>query len=337
MNQPSPKPGAGQPVRFVERRHCPVCRSTDLRTVMVCDFADEPIATVLRGLYGRDPERLRGWNYHLEQCARCECIFQKYYGDEAFLDELYTEWLEGHIADDPDAYAPWRKILAEPRKSRDGHEILMAAAYLGKPVEGLKTLDYGMGFGLWARVALALGTASHGFALSSARVAYARVPGARGKGVKIASQADLDRGDGGFDYVNSEMVLEHLANPGDEARRLAANLRPGGLLKITVPSGVEVLDRIRRGTWNAGKYSRDSLTAVQPLEHLNAFTRKTMDELGRLAGLKPVRIPYRHRFAFARHRGTVPLAPKDLAIAIIRPWHRFHNKANLHYWYRKPA
>src|SRR5688500_585525 len=188
MNQPSPKPGAGQPVRFVERRHCPVCRSTDLRTVMVCDFADEPIATVLRGLYGRDPERLRGWNYHLEQCMRCECIFQKYYGDEAFLDELYTDWLEGHIADDPDGYEPWRKILAEPRKSRDGHEIMMAAAYLGKPVVGLKTLDYGRGFGLWARVALALGADSHGFDLSPACVAFAG-----GKGVRIVTQEDLEQ------------------------------------------------------------------------------------------------------------------------------------------------
>lgn len=331
MNQPL-KPGAEPPVRFVERRHCPVCRSADSRTVMVCDFADEPIATVLRGLYGRDPERLRGWNYHLEQCARCECIFQKWFGDEAFLDELYTYWLEGHIADDPDSYAPWQKILAEPRKSRDGHEVLMAAAYLGRKVGALKTLDYGMGFGTWARVALALGADSHGFDLSPTCVAYAR-----GKGIRIVSRDDLDRGGGGFDYINTEMVLEHLENPGDEARRLAANLRPGGLLKVTVPSGDEVLDRIRRGTWDAPKYSKDSLTAVQPLEHLNAFTRKTMDELARIAGVTPVRMPYRHRFAFLGHRGAVPLSPKDLAISMVRPWYRFNNAANLHYWYRKPG
>lgn len=299
---------------------------------MICDFADEPIASELRRLYDRDPERLRGWNFHLEQCTSCECVFQKWKGDEAFLDELYTFWLEGHIADDPDAFVPWRKILAAPRRSRDGHEIMMAASCLGRKVETLKTLDYGMGFGIWARVALALGTDSHGFDLSPTCVAYAR-----SKGVKIASQEDLDRGGNGFDYINTEMVFEHIDNPGDEAKRLAANLRPGGLLKITVPSGVDVIDRVRRGTWHAGKYSKDSLTAVQPLEHLNAYTRKTMDELGRLAGLKRIAIPYRHRFAFLRQSGAVPAAPKALGISLLRPWYRFHNRQNLHYWYRKPA
>jgi len=331
VNKPPLKPSAEQPVRFVERQDCPVCHSTDLRTIMVCDFAEDPIATNLRDYYGRDPERLRGWNFHLEQCTHCECLFQKWKGDEAFLEELYTYWLEGHIADDPDAYVPWQKILAEPHKARDGNEVMMAASYLGKPVRGLKTLDYGMGFGTWARVALALGTDSHGFDLSPSCVAYAR-----GKGVRIASQEDLDRGGNGFDYINTEMVFEHIDNPGDEAKRLASNLRPGGLFKVSVPSGVGMVDRVRRGTWGAAKYSKDSLNAVQPLEHLNAYTRKTMEELGRLAGLKRIRMPYRHRFAFLRHKGAIPLAPKALGISLLRPWHRFHTPLNLHYWYQKP-
>src|SRR5687767_10407071 len=93
VNQPPPKHSVEPPVRFVERHDCPVCHKTDFRTVMVCDFADEPIASELRRLYDRNPERLRGWNFHLEQCTSCECIFQKWKGDEAFLDELYTFWL----------------------------------------------------------------------------------------------------------------------------------------------------------------------------------------------------------------------------------------------------
>lgn len=332
MNKPPLKPGTGQPVRFVERKDCPVCHSSDLRTIMVCDFADDPIAANLRDYYGRDPERLRGWKFDLEQCARCECLFQKWMGDEAFLEELYTDWLEGHIADDPDSYGPWQKILAEPRKSRDGHEVMMAAACLGRPVEGLKTLDYGMGFGIWARVALALGADSRGCDLSPACVAYAR-----GKGVGIASQEDLDRGGSDFDYINTEQVFEHIGDPGGEAKRLAANLRPGGLLKVSVPSGIGMVDRVRRGSWDAAKYSKDSLNAVQPLEHINAFTDRTMEELGRFAGLERIRIPYRHRFAFLRHKGAVPLAPKALGVSLLRPWHRFNNALSLHYWYRKPA
>lgn len=332
MSKPSAKLDVEPAVHFVERQDCPVCHSTALLTIMACDFADDPIATNIRDFYGRNPERLRGWNFQLDQCTRCDCLFQRWMGDEAFLEELYTYWLEGHISDDPDSYGPWQTILAEPRKSRDGQEIIMAAACLGKPVEGLRTLDYGMGFGTWARVALALGTDSRGFELSSTCVAYAR-----GKGVGIISQEDLDRGGNNFDYINSEQVFEHIGNPGDEAKRLAANLRPGGLLKVAVPSGIGMVDRVRRGTWSAAKYSKDSLNAVQPLEHINAFTRKTMEELGRLAGLERIRIPYRHRFAFLGHRGAVPLAPKGLAISLLRPWHRFNNKLNLHYWYRKPG
>ena len=98
-----------------------------------------------------------------------------------------------------------------------------------------------------------------------------------------------------------------------------------------------MVDRVRRGTWDAAKYSKDSLNAVQPLEHINAFTDKTMEELGRLADLERIRIPYRHRFAFLRHKGAVPLAPRSLGVSLLRPWHRFNNALSLHYWYRKPA
>src|SRR3954470_3957786 len=151
---------------FLERKCCPACKSEKTETIFVCAFTAPPISDFIRNYYHRDPEQLAGWNYHLERCVTCACVYQKWYGDDAFLTELYELWLKGHIAEDMDTYAPWLRILEKPWQSRDAQELMMVSRYLGKPLRELKTFDFGMGFGLWAQISKLVGCDSYGFDLS---------------------------------------------------------------------------------------------------------------------------------------------------------------------------
>ncbi|MFP4560319.1 MAG: class I SAM-dependent methyltransferase [Thiohalorhabdus sp.] len=66
----------------------------------------------------------------------------------------------------------------------------------------------------------------------------------------------------GLDFITATEVVEHLARPGAELRRLAGLLRPGGWLGIMTKL---VLDRERFATWH---YIRDPT-------HIGFFSRPT--------------------------------------------------------------
>jgi 2-polyprenyl-3-methyl-5-hydroxy-6-metoxy-1,4-benzoquinol methylase len=310
-----------------ERSNCPLCAS-EVRTCLYrCNFAEGPIGEFVRTYYHQDPERLAEWDYWLDLCGKCGLIYQRFIGTEEFLAELYGEWINQR---DPAQSPIYRRDVGRPRSSRDAHEIYMAAAFLGKKPSELATFDFGMGWGLWARMALALGCRSYGHDLSP----QCREHAAR-HGVAVVDPDDL--GDLRFDFINTDQVLEHVANPGEVLHKLAARLAPGGILKIAVPNGDRIPALLENPDWQAAKYTSDALTAVQPLEHINCYSTRTLNEMAKLSGLRVVRPSYPHRLAFLRHAGSVPWRnPKEVARAFARPWHRFHNPHNIFAWLQRP-
>jgi SAM-dependent methyltransferase len=113
-----------------------------------------------------------------------------------------------------------------------------------------------------------------------------------------------------FDFVNSEQVFEHLVDPRETLRRLARSLKPGGWLKIAVPDGSGIADRLQQPDWTSR-----ALNPVAPLEHLNAFDQEALTELGRQASLARATPP-----PTAMWSATVGLwPPRRLLRGVARP------------------
>ena len=76
-------------------------------------------------------------------------------------------------------------------------------------------------------------------------------------------------------------LLEHIPEPVALLRELAKRMEKGAILFIAVPncSGIQEPRDFVQFRW------------VQPLEHVNAFTPRTLKEVGRRAGFEPVRRP----------------------------------------------
>ena len=107
-----------------------------------------------------------------------------------------------------------------------------------------------------------------------------------------------------FDLVVVHHVLEHVLNPGDLMRQLAATCRPGSRLLVGVPSfeGVAVTGDL--------EYACSSV-------HINAFTRAALANLLRQTGWSPVSppsIPDRTRIVMYGTRATSTLAPTPEAL-----------------------
>jgi hypothetical protein len=314
---------------FVERTDCPACRGKAGKTLYRSPFDQGPIGSFVRAYYGVDPAILAAAPYELVRCLKCTLVYQKWVGDGALLAELYGDWInEANLpADDPQ----YQQEVSHPLESRDGHEIMAAASLLGVAPSAMTTMDYGMGWAMWARIAKHLGAASYGSEISPTRIDFARQHG-------VIPLADHELGADRFHFVNTEQVMEHVADPRGIAERLAKALVPGGILKISVPSA-ERADRIAESLRSGRcRGTIEELMPVQPLEHINSFTRKSIEVLAASLGLEVAHIPLGAGYAFLGRPGSIsPRRPKKALKELVRPFYQVWNPRNLYVWLRKPV
>lgn len=263
------------------RTDCEVCGSSRSRRLLAREFEHPSVREFLVEYYrGRvDFELLRGGAYELLRCSSCTQVWQRWVLDEAGMQRLYGEWIE------PSASLSKHRAKADRAALSAVRQVLAAAELAGKPVHELRVLDHAMGWGTWCRAARGLGAEAWGTELEPNRLELARE-----SGVRIVDGGELPHDF--FDFVNSEQALEHLVAPREELRRLVRALRPGGLIRIGVPSSEADLRRVESGAWT--RAAKDSL---QPLEHVNTFSERSLEILVRSVGLRPVPAPIFPLFA----------------------------------------
>jgi SAM-dependent methyltransferase len=311
---------------FVCRERCPGCGSAAAGTLLDLPYDAPPVGDFVTRYYFRARD-VRSWlaggRYRLDRCGACGLVFQRFVGDDALLATLYGTWLTGAI--DPDRDPEFRRQVAAPGQSRDGHELMAAAALLGRPVQSLRVLDYGMGWGLWALVAHGLGARAFGYDLAESRNDYVKRHGVTP--VRLGELPGL-----GVDFINTEQVFEHLSAPAEVLALLASALAPGGILKISVPTSPDVERLLADVDWG----DLGALVAVHPLEHVNCFDRGSIATMAAASGLAPVAIPLRAYLSFLRVPGAIPKRARPLAKAFARPvYHRF-SRENVYLWLRRP-
>ena len=132
--------------------------------------------------------------------------------------------------------------------------------------------------GLWLGV--------YGTELSQARIEYAKA-----SGIKVITWEDIPNYR--FDFINTEQVFEHLSEPMETLVHLKRALKPGGMIKISVPNGWDIKRRLRIADWIAPKGFRNSLNPVAPLEHINCFNHEVIVKMASRIGLKLEALPFR--------------------------------------------
>lgn len=296
---------------LLERTCCPSCHATAVRELYRCAYAEPALQAYLTAAYrvvghGIEYEYLDGATFILDECTNCELIYQRQIPDDGLMERLYEHWIDPQMT-----FARHQENDTLAYHSRDAQEIMQVMAFLGKSPHQLAFLDFGMGWGKWARMAKAFGCEAYGTELSPARIAYAQA-----HGIKVLTENELANHQ--FDFINTEQVFEHLPEPLVTLQHLKNALKPSGLLKISVPDGADLKRRLAVRDWSAPKGSKNSLNAVSPLEHINCFKRATLQKMAALAGLRTVQLPLTIQYAFA----TNWRLPKPFLKNVIMPLSR---------------
>jgi SAM-dependent methyltransferase len=296
---------------FLKRERCPCCQTTQVRELYRCSYDDPAIQDYLTTAYkavgpGIDYAALRGELFILVECLNCELVYQQYIPDSALMEQLYEHWIDPQTV-----FARHQQSDTLVYYGRYAQEIMQVMAVLGQSPHTLTFLDYGMGWGKWARMAQAFGTTAYGTELSPSRIAYAQQ-----YGITVLNDSKLPNYQ--FDFINTEQVFEHLPEPLETLRLLKNSLKPGGLLKISVPDGTDLKRRLNVLDWRAPKGSRNSLNPVSPLEHINCFKRITLQKLAASVGLIEYQIPLTIQYAFATNWQLPKPLLKNLLLPLMR-------------------
>jgi hypothetical protein len=290
-------------------------------------FDEPPLSMFIATYYGIDARVLRSAPYELVECAKCSLIYQRWVGDDDLLADLYGTWINEYALPEDDPL--YQTEMAHSLQSRDAHEIMAASAFLKVPLDRMVTLDYGMGWALWAGIARHLGCKSFGTELVPARIDFAREHG-------VVPLTDRELGGPTFHFINTEQVMEHLVEPADVVQRLADALLPGGILKISVPFGERIRDLMGDSSKNRDLDFFHELMPVHPLEHVNCFTRRALTLLAENVALEIVRPRLLDRYAFLAQRGTISVRrPAKAVKELVRPIYQWRNSRNLYVWMRK--
>jgi SAM-dependent methyltransferase len=191
-----------------EAQQCPACGSPELSQLDVFKIS--------RDAQGRRVSFVTG-------CRGCGLLFANPLPTRADLDALYAEdgkWVEGRKT-------RATKSIPKPATQRDPRDVLLEALAPYVPVTapppGARVLDFGCGDGKFLDRLQRWGWETHGIEPSTT-AAFAR-----------HGRLERPPQDGSFDFVILHHVLEHVIEPFDILRELAASLRPGGVLFAGVP------------------------------------------------------------------------------------------------------
>jgi SAM-dependent methyltransferase len=286
---------------FYCRTSCPACNCERTTTLLDVPLDAPPVRAYLQGYYKKlDWKLLAGGRYHAQQCGRCGCIFQAHIPDQDVLAEVYGNWL---VPDDPrEMIRRIPDVERDPSLSKAAHELMALSSQLGVTLDHAHVLDYGFGWGEWLEVAIALGAKTYGTELGMDKRQ-------NGIALGVAVIEDHEISSLQFDLVRAEQVLEHLPDPMGLLRQLGESLKPGGAVYVSVPRDDRLAARLHNPAQWTGSgesslplhhYGSAAINALEPLEHLNCFSPKSLSIMADRSGLEYRRLGTLHRYAFLR-------------------------------------
>lgn len=258
--------------------------------------------------------------YEIRRCAASGLHFQTWVMEDHELASWYssTPSDESFLREIANQKLHWFAHMTE--------EILVFRQLC--PEKRPVVLDFGCNWGKWASMALAHGCEVYAVEVNAAAAGFC----AR-RGIQILTFDQL--GEGRFDFINVDQVMEHLSHPLSVARKLAACLKPGGFLKMSTPDNPR-LPRILAAAQRTGDHqvlNARTLDSLAPLEHVNLFTRAALENLGRTAGLCVYRPPLIKWLG----AGQLWNIPRQLNRNVVTPFKRWLGGGTYVWFQRSPG
>ena len=255
----------------VTKRECPFCGSNEKHIALTMEahsFCEPNFA------YIDDPYTLlditRSTSFSFAKCRKCGFMFSEDLLDDDSLNKVYDQIINPEICND---YSLSEKVFDFNRKDFNRTMELLPDSSKVK-----KALDYGAGWGTWAMIAREQIQEVHCYETSPIRKEFIQKTGLN-LIEKISQISNADK----YELINCQEVLEHVPNPKDVLKLLRDALTDDGAIWLTVPACPPDYFQKQAEMISKGQNSKE----INPWEHLNYFTTKTLQEMCKEVGLVP--------------------------------------------------
>ncbi len=270
----------------LERRdECPVCQSTQSKIILDLPYDNVGIQKYLNNFYSKqgyiEHQYLAGRNYTLTSCLRCGLIYQKEIPNESLMHKIYDEWISPEYAFQQTRALSIKRIL---KYLNNLYEISRILIYISKKTKSMHFLDFGAGWCEWLRLVRRFGVSTSCSELSPSRINNASRYGITNTLLDTSTPEQ-------YDYINTEQVFEHVAQPRAVLKQLVKLLKVDGIIKISVPDSSEVSRLFGASKKLICTAKLLSYNQVAPLEHINCFSHNNLLLLAESEDLKLISGP----------------------------------------------
>lgn len=262
-------------VDFYQSPKCKICDKNG-KSIYSKNFNDEILKLFFATYYGESKyenfkNRLGAINYELLKCEDCQFIWQKNIPSKNFSIDLYE-----NIIDKEQSLAK-SKLKFQNQKNSNNKEIKKIIRNFNK--EKVNILDFGAGWGHWLMSGprSGLNYESYAFELSSTRKKFLI-----SNGINILNLDNINSYENFFNYIRLDQVLEHLDEPNDVLKMIKKLGNKDCIFFVSVPDGSKIIKKETIHSVEKGP--------VQPLEHLNCFSKNSLKKFLNIHGFRPLNL-----------------------------------------------
>ncbi len=251
--------------------NCKICNKTGT-SFFIKKYSDQIFKFFFGNFYGETNttglvKRLNNIDYELMRCNLCCFVWQKAQPVNELASYLYEKVI------DKDKSFLKSELVFKKNKKKFKEEFKLIINFLKK--KELNVLDYGAGWGSWLKSIDFENVKLYGCELSNDRNEYLKK-----FNIKTFNIKKLNDYENFFDYIRLEQVLEHLTDINECLSLLKFISKKEIIVDVSVPNGKEFTQ--------GGIPKKISKGPVQPLEHVNCFSNKSLKKLFDYYGFRPL-------------------------------------------------
>ena len=261
------------------RNKCLICKSNQFLTNLIkLKYSDRYIKKFLDEYYSVSSSRnilqkIKSLDYEIVKCEKCQFVWQKFIPNPKFLKNLYEVTI--------DKKTSLKKSIYKHKSSKNNDKIQIDQIrhLVGKKNIKIKVLDYGAGWGHWAKNIRSEINKVFCLEYSISRMKYIKK-----MRLNLIKKNQIIQKNIKFDFIRCEQVVEHLPELQSTLSFLYKVLNKKGIIYISVPNGNKIV--------SSDKFSLNYIQKgpVQPLEHLNCFNNFSLNKILRMHNFKKVPI-----------------------------------------------
>ncbi len=261
-------------LHFYQSINCKICGKVG-KTIYSKKFDDESLKNFFKKYYGEKKYEnfkncLKEIDYELLKCDYCKFIWQKNIPKKNFSIDLYE-----NIIDKEESL---KKSIKKFDNQKNSYYKEIKKIISNFKEKKINILDFGAGWGHWLMSGLSLPYDPYAFELSPSRIRFLSL-----NKIKILNFETINSYENFFHYIRLDQVLEHLDEPNNSLSIIKKLGKDNCIFFISVPDGSEFIKK---------KYKDLQIEKgpVQPLEHLNCFSKNSLKKILDVNGFRPLKL-----------------------------------------------